>query len=86
MTVEGIPVLRRARERLPRTRVPLDHRARPDPSDGAPCRRSGALPELAEFAGSPLKPTRRASGAARHGASTVPDFLAALLSAAAPRV
>ncbi|WP_329361835.1 amidohydrolase [Streptomyces sp. NBC_00669] len=82
MTVEGIPALSRARERLPRTRALLDHRARPDLSDGAPYRRSGALSELADFAGLPLQPSRRASGAARHGASTVPDFLAALLSAA----
>ncbi|WP_328472893.1 amidohydrolase family protein [Streptomyces sp. NBC_00448] len=81
MTVEGIPAPRRARERFPRTRVLLDHRARPDLSDGRPYRRSGALFELAEFPGVHRKPTHRAIGAARQGTSTVPDFLAALLSA-----
>ncbi|WP_435136189.1 amidohydrolase family protein [Actinacidiphila sp. bgisy144] len=81
MTTDGIPALRGALERFPRTRVLLDHCARPDLSDGAPYRKAAALFTLAHFPGVHLKLTHRALGAAAKGASTVPDFLAALLSA-----
>jgi L-fuconolactonase len=81
MTIDGIPALRRTLERFPRSRVVLDHCARPDLADGAPYHRSGQLFELAKFDGVYLKLTHRAIGAAGKGSSTVEDFLAALLGA-----
>lgn len=80
MTIDGIPALLGALERFPRTRVLLDHCARPDLADGPPYQRSGALFELATFSGVHLKLTHRAIDAARQGSSTVEDFLSALLS------
>jgi L-fuconolactonase len=80
MTIDGIPALRRTLECFPRTRVVLDHCARPDLSDGAPYGVSKQLFELAEFAGVHLKLTHRAISAAGKGSSTVEDFLAALLA------
>jgi L-fuconolactonase len=80
MTTDGIPALRRTLECFPRTRVVLDHCARPDLSDGAPYHTSKPLFELAEFAGVHLKLTHRAISAAGQGLSTVEDFLAALLA------
>ncbi|MGH3247142.1 MAG: amidohydrolase family protein, partial [Trebonia sp.] len=79
MTIDGIPALRRTLEAFPRTRVVLDHCARPELSDGAPYGVSKQLFELAEFPGVHLKLTHRAISAARQGSSTVEDFLAALL-------
>ena len=79
MTIGGIPALRRTLESFPRTRVVLDHCARPDLSDGAPYGAAKQLFELAEFAGVHLKLTHRAISAAGQGSSTVEDFLAALL-------
>lgn len=81
MTIDGIPALRRTLERFPRTRVVLDHCARPDLSDGAPYGISRQLFELAAFAGVHLKLTHRAISAAGQGASTLGDFLTALLGA-----
>jgi predicted TIM-barrel fold metal-dependent hydrolase len=80
MTTDGIPALRRTLECFPRTRVVLDHCARPDLSDGAPYHISKPLFELAEFTGVHLKLTHRAISAAGQGSSTVEDFLAALLA------
>jgi L-fuconolactonase len=80
MTIDGIPALRRTLERFPRTRVVLDHCARPDLSDGAPYGAARELFELASFAGVHLKLTHRAIGAAGKGASTVAEFLTALVA------
>jgi predicted TIM-barrel fold metal-dependent hydrolase len=79
MTTDGIPALRRTLEHFPRTRVVLDHCARPDLSDGAPYGAAKQLFELAEIPGVHLKLTHRAISAAGQGSSTVEDFLAALL-------
>lgn len=79
MTIDGIPALRRTLERFPRSRVVLDHCARPDLSDGAPYPAAAPLFELAEFPGVHLKLTHRAIRAADQGASTVEDFLSVLL-------
>jgi predicted TIM-barrel fold metal-dependent hydrolase len=81
MTIGGIPALRRVLERFPRTRVVLDHCARPDLADGAPYHTSRQLFELAGFGGVHLKLTHRAISAAGQGASTIEDFLTALLGA-----
>jgi predicted TIM-barrel fold metal-dependent hydrolase len=81
MTIEGIPALRRTLERFPRTRVVLDHCARPDLADGAPYRTCRQLFELAGFGGVHLKLTHRAISAAAQGESTIEDFLTALLGA-----
>jgi predicted TIM-barrel fold metal-dependent hydrolase len=79
MTTGGIPALVKTLETFPRSRVVLDHCARPDLSDGAPYRAAAPLFELARFPGVHLKLTHRAISAAGKGASTVGDFLAALL-------
>jgi predicted TIM-barrel fold metal-dependent hydrolase len=79
MTIDGIPALRRTLEHFPRSRVVIDHCARPDLSDGAPYGVSKQLFELAEIPGVHLKLTHRAISAAGKGSSTVEDFLATLL-------
>lgn len=79
MTTDGIPALQRTLERFPRTRVVLDHCARPNLADGPPYATAHGLFELAGFAGVHLKLTHRALEAAGQGASTVEEFVAALL-------
>ncbi|SDT22481.1 amidohydrolase family protein [Microlunatus soli] len=79
MTLDGIPALQRTLAEFPRSRVVLDHCARPVLSDGAPYRRAQGLFDLAEHPGVYLKLTHRALQAAAEGRSTVEEFLAALV-------
>ncbi|WP_067888703.1 amidohydrolase family protein [Nocardia vaccinii] len=81
MTIEGIPALRRILEQFPRVKVVLDHCARPILSDGPPYAAAHGLFQLAEYPGVHLKVTHRALRAGGEGASTIDDFLAALLAA-----
>ncbi|BBA95596.1 putative amidohydrolase [Actinacidiphila reveromycinica] len=78
MTIHGIPALRTTLDHYPRTRVLLDHCARPDLTDGPPYHTSQALLDLAQYPGVHLKLTHRALDAATQGASTIPDFLTTL--------
>ena len=75
MTMQGLPALERLLERFPKTRVLLDHCARPDLADGFPYENAQLLFDLAAFPGVHLKLTHRALGAAAKGASTTSDFL-----------
>lgn len=75
MTMQGLPTLARLLERFPRTRVLLDHCARPDLADGFPYENARLLFDLAAFPGVHLKLTHRALDAAAEGASTTSDFL-----------
>jgi predicted TIM-barrel fold metal-dependent hydrolase len=80
MTMQGLPALRRVLERFPKSRVLLDHCARPELSDGKPYRAAQELFDIAEFPGVHLKLTHRAFAASAAGASTPADFLAQVVS------
>ncbi|RDS82807.1 amidohydrolase [Dyella monticola] len=75
MTMQGLPALRALLERFPRTRVLLDHCARPDLSDGAPYKAASALFDMATFPGVYLKLTNRTLAAAAMGPSSPAAFL-----------
>jgi predicted TIM-barrel fold metal-dependent hydrolase len=51
MTMAGLPALRTLLERFPKSRVLLDHCARPDLTDGSPYNAARALFDIAAFPG-----------------------------------
>jgi predicted TIM-barrel fold metal-dependent hydrolase len=79
MTMAGLPTLRALLERFPRSRVLLDHCARPDLSDGPPYTAAGALFDMAAFPGVHLKLTNRTLAAAAAGKSNPAAFLEKLV-------
>jgi predicted TIM-barrel fold metal-dependent hydrolase len=80
MTMQGLPTLRTLLERFPRSRVLLDHCARPSLDDGAPYKAAQALFDMAKFEGVHLKLTNRTLAAAAQGHSTPAVFLEKLVS------
>lgn len=80
MTMAGLPALRSLLERFPRSRVLLDHCARPDLSDGAPYNAAAALFDMAVFPGVYLKLTNRTLAASAAGHSRPAAFLEKLVT------
>lgn len=80
MTMQGLPTLRTLLEHFPRSRVLLDHCARPDLDDGAPYKAAQALFDMARFDGVYLKLTNRTLAAAVQGKSHPSAFLEKLVS------
>jgi predicted TIM-barrel fold metal-dependent hydrolase len=80
MTMAGLPALRSLLERFPRSRVLLDHCARPDLSDGAPFNAAAALFDMAVFPGVYLKLTNRTLAASAAGHSRPAAFLEKLVT------
>jgi predicted TIM-barrel fold metal-dependent hydrolase len=80
MTMAGLPALRALLERFPKSRVLLDHCARPDLSDGTPYNAAAALFDMASFPGVYLKLTNRTLAAAATGKSQPAAFLEKLVS------
>lgn len=80
MTMTGLPALRALLERFPRSRVLLDHCARPDLSDGIPYNGAAALFDMAAFPGVYLKLTNRTLAAAAAGLSRPAAFLEKLVT------
>lgn len=80
MTMQGLPTLRTLLEHFPKSRVLLDHCARPDLEDGAPYKAAQALFDMAQFEGVHLKLTNRTLAAAAQGLSTPAAFLEKLVS------
>jgi L-fuconolactonase len=81
MTAAGIPALRRMLGLFPRSRVLLDHLARPDLAGGPPYASAQSLFDLAEHAGVYLKLTNRTIAEASRGASTPQAFFPKVLAA-----
>ncbi|MDY0748473.1 amidohydrolase family protein [Paucibacter sp. R3-3] len=81
MTAAGIPALRRMLGLFPRSRVLLDHLARPDLADGPPYASAKTLFDLADHPGVYLKLTNRTIAEASRGASTPQAFMPAVLAA-----
>jgi predicted TIM-barrel fold metal-dependent hydrolase len=79
MTMAGLPALRSLLERFPRSRVLLDHCARPDLSDGTPYNAAAALFDIAVFQGVHLKLTNRTLAASAVGHSRPAAFLEKLV-------
>jgi L-fuconolactonase len=79
MTMQGLPALRTLLEHFPKSRVLLDHCARPDLDDGAPYKAAQALFDMAPFEGVHLKLTNRTLAAAQ-GRSNPTAFLEKLVS------
>jgi predicted TIM-barrel fold metal-dependent hydrolase len=75
MTAAGIPALTRMLGLFPRSRVLLDHLARPDLSSGAPYTAAAPLFGLAAHPGVCLKLTNRTLDEAARGASTPAEFV-----------
>jgi predicted TIM-barrel fold metal-dependent hydrolase len=80
MTMQGLPMLRTLLEHFPKSRVLLDHCARPELDDGAPYQAAQALFDMAQFEGVYLKLTNRTLAAAAQGHSTPAAFLEKLVS------
>ena len=80
MTMAGLPALRSLLERFPRSRVLLDHCARPELSDGAPYDAATALFDMAAYPGVYLKLTNRTLAAAAAGLSRPAAFLEKLVT------
>jgi L-fuconolactonase len=80
MTMAGLPALRTLLERFPKSRVLLDHCARPDLADGAPYNAAAALFDIATFPGVYLKLTHRTLAAAATGRSQPAAFLEKLVT------
>lgn len=80
MRPPGVPQLADVLEQFPDTTILIDHLARPVLEDGPPYRLAAGLWALARFPNVSLKLTLRNFEAAAKGESTVPDFLAHLLS------
>lgn len=80
MTMAGLPALRSLLERFPKSRVLLDHCARPDLSDGAPYQAAAALFDVAAFPGVYLKLTNRTLAVAASGKSHPAAFLERLVA------
>jgi len=81
MTAAGIPALQRMLALFPRSRVLLDHLARPDLAAGAPYTSAASLFELAAHPGVYLKLTNRTITEAGRGASTPQDFFPRVVQA-----
>lgn len=81
MTAAGIPALQRMLGLFPRSRVLLDHLARPDLADGAPYASAQPLFDLAQHRGVYLKLTNRTITEASRGASTPQAFFPKVLDA-----
>lgn len=79
MTMQGLPTLRTLLERFPKSRVLLDHCARPNLDDGAPYKAAHALFDMAQFEGVHLKLTNRTLASAAQGHSTPAAFLEKLV-------
>jgi L-fuconolactonase len=79
MTMQGLPALRALLQRFPKSRVLLDHCARPELSDGPPYEGAAALFDMAAFPGVFLKLTNRTLSAAAAGKSKPADFLEKLV-------
>jgi predicted TIM-barrel fold metal-dependent hydrolase len=80
MTMAGLPALRTLLERFPKSRVLLDHCARPDLADGTPYNAARALFDIATFPGVYLKLTNRTLAAAGAGKSQPAAFLEKLVT------
>ena len=80
MTMAGLPALRALLERFPRSRVLLDHCARPELSDGTPYNAAAALFDMAAYPGVYLKLTNRTLAAAAAGLSRPAAFLEKLVT------
>ena len=80
MTMAGLPALRTLLARFPKSRVLLDHCARPDLTDGSPYNAAGALFDIAAFPGVYLKLTNRTLAAAAAGKSQPAAFLEKLVT------
>jgi predicted TIM-barrel fold metal-dependent hydrolase len=81
MTSAGIPALTRMLGLFPRSRVLLDHLARPDLSGGAPYQAAAPLFGLAVYPGVYLKLTNRTIHEAARGASTPAEFFPRVIDA-----
>lgn len=81
MTAAGIPALRRMLVLFPRSRVLLDHLARPDLAGGPPYASAQPLFDLAEHPGVYLKLTNRTITEASRGASKPQAFFPMVLAA-----
>ena len=77
----GLPKVREMLRRFPRTRVVLDHIARPKLDDGPPYNDARPLFDLAEFRNLYLKLTPRSFALAKSGKSTPEAFFGALVAA-----
>jgi L-fuconolactonase len=80
MRPQGIPQLADVLRRFPAATIVIDHLARPVLEDGPPYRLAAGLWDLAAYPNVNLKLTVRNLDAAQQGLSTVPEFLAHLLS------
>lgn len=81
MTAAGIPALQRMLGLFPRSRVLLDHLARPDLAGGPPYASASPLFDLAGYPGVYLKLTNRTIAEASRGASTPQAFFPKVLAA-----
>jgi predicted TIM-barrel fold metal-dependent hydrolase len=81
MTSAGIPALTRMLGLFPRSRVLLDHLARPDLAGGPPYEGAAALFGLAAYAGVYLKLTNRTIHESARGASTPAAFFPRVIEA-----
>jgi predicted TIM-barrel fold metal-dependent hydrolase len=81
MTAAGIPALRRMLKQFPRSRVLLDHLARPDLAGGPPYDSAADLFKLAAHEGVYLKLTNRTIAEAGRGASTPAAFFPRVIEA-----
>lgn len=80
MTVKAIPQLIHMLERFPKTRVILDHLAKPDLADGPPYPAAAAVLNLANFKNVFLKLTPRTVIEAQNGKATPATFFPLLVS------
>ena len=80
MTMAGLPALRGLLERFPRSRVLLDHCARPELSDGVPYNAAAALFDMAAYPGVYPKLTNRTLAASTAGHSRPAAFLEKLVT------
>jgi predicted TIM-barrel fold metal-dependent hydrolase len=81
MTAAGIPALTRMLELFPRSRVLLDHLARPDLAGGPPYEAAASLFKLAAYPGVYLKLTNRTIHESARGASTPAAFFPRVIEA-----
>jgi predicted TIM-barrel fold metal-dependent hydrolase len=81
MTASGIPALTRMLGLFPRSRVLLDHLARPDLAGGPPYEAAAGLFKLAACEGVYLKLTNRTIAEAARGASTPAAFFPRVIDA-----
>jgi predicted TIM-barrel fold metal-dependent hydrolase len=81
MTAAGIPALKRMLGLFPRSRVLLDHLARPDLAGGPPYEGAAALFSLADHPGVHLKLTNRTIHEAARGNSTPAAFFPRVVEA-----